>query len=45
MLGILVICVSLKKKQLCDVVTMVIIHPQGDLVVFGFTPTVKVEIY
>jgi hypothetical protein len=24
---------------------MVIIHPQGDLAVFGFTPTMKVEFY
>jgi hypothetical protein len=28
-----------------DVVTMVIIHPQGDLAMFGFTPTMKVELY
>jgi hypothetical protein len=24
---------------------MVIIHPQGNLAMFGFTPTMKVEIY
>jgi hypothetical protein len=44
MLGILVICASflIKKQQFCDVVTMVFIHPQGDLAMFGFTPTMKV---